>query len=139
MDGTGKIHWETKVSDTQENLSQVLQQVADVIASRKIQFYAGDQLESSYVASLFKKGDDAILKKIGEEASETIMAAKDVRYAMKQGSSDHPQSLVNEVADLWFHCLVLLAQFNLRPEDVLKELQRREGISGIAEKAARPK
>ena len=139
MDGTGKIHWETKVSDTQENLSQVLQQVADVIASRKIQFNAGDQLESSYVASLFKKGDDAILKKIGEEASETIMAAKDVRYAMKQGSSDHPQSLVNEVADLWFHCLVLLAQFNLRPEDVLKELQRREGISGIAEKAARPK
>jgi len=139
MDGTGKIHWETKVSDTQENLSQVLQQVADVIASRKTQFNAGDQLESSYVASLFKKGDDAILKKIGEEASETIMAAKDVRYAMKQGSSDHPQSLVNEVADLWFHCLVLLAQFNLRPEDVLKELQRREGMSGIAEKAARPK
>ena len=139
MDGTGKIHWETKVSDTQENLSQVLRQVADVIASRKTQFNAGDQLESSYVASLFKKGDDAILKKIGEEASETIMAAKDVRHAMKQGSSDHLQSLVNEVADLWFHCLVLLAQFNLRPEDVLKELQRREGMSGIAEKAARPK
>jgi len=139
MHGTGKTHWEKKVSDTQENLSQVLQQVADVIASRKKQVNAGDQLESSYVASLFKKGDDAILKKIGEEAAETIMAAKDARFAKNQGSIDHPQSLVNEVADLWFHCLILLAQFNLRPEDVLQELQRREGISGIAEKAARPK
>ena len=139
MNGAGKTHWEKKVSNTQKNVSQVLEHVANVIASRKKQVNAGDQLESSYVASLFTKGDDAILKKIGEEASETIMAAKDARYAINQGSSEHPQSLVNEVADLWFHCLILLAQFNLRPEDVLQELQRREGVSGIAEKAARPK
>jgi len=139
MNGTGKTDWEKKVSDLKGNLNQVLQQVADVIAARKKQVNAGDQLESSYVASLFTKGDDAILKKIGEEASETIMAAKDARYAKNQGFSDHPQALVNEVADLWFHCLILLAQFNLRPEDVLQELQRREGMSGIAEKAARPK
>jgi len=139
MNGTGKTDWEKKVSDLKGNLNQVLQQVADVIAARKKQVNAGDHLESSYVASLFTKGDDAILKKIGEEASETIMAAKDARYAKNQGFSDHHLYLVNEVADLWFHCLILLAQFNLRPEDVLQELQRREGTSGIAEKSARPK
>ena len=127
------------MNNPQDNLSEVLKQVADVIAARKKLVDAGDQLESSYVASLLTKGDDAILKKIGEEASETIMAAKDARHAMSQGFSDRPQSLVNEVADLWFHCLILLAQFNLGPEDVLKELQRRDGVSGIAEKAARPK
>jgi phosphoribosyl-ATP pyrophosphohydrolase len=127
------------VSNTQEDLSEVLKHVADVIAARKKQINEGIQIDSSYVASLLTKGDDAILKKIGEEASETIMAAKDARYAMKQGSVDQPQYLINEVADLWFHCLILLAQFNLRPEDVLQELQRREGVSGIAEKASRPK
>ena len=139
MHGTGKTHWEKKVSNTQEDLNEVLKNLADVIGSRKAHVQDGSNTEASYVASLFKKGDDAILKKIGEEASETIMAAKDARYAMNQGSTDRPQALVNEVADLWFHCLVLLAQFNLRPEDVLLELQRREGVSGIAEKAARPK
>jgi phosphoribosyl-ATP pyrophosphohydrolase len=139
MHGTGKTHWEKKVSNTQEDLNEVLKNLADVIASRKAHVQDGSITEASYVASLFKKGDDAILKKIGEEASETIMAAKDARYAMNQGSTDRPQALVNEVADLWFHCLVLLAQFNLRPEDVLLELQSREGVSGIAEKAARPK
>ncbi|BDW10039.1 phosphoribosyl-ATP pyrophosphatase [Polynucleobacter sp. SHI8] len=127
------------MSNTQEDLNEVLKNLADVIASRKKQVQDGSNTEDSYVASLFKKGDDAILKKIGEEASETIMAAKDARYAMTQGSTDCPQALVNEVADLWFHCIVLLAQFNLRPEDVLQELHRREGVSGIAEKAARPK
>ena len=83
--------------------------------------------KSSYVASLFARGDDAILKKIGEEATETVMAAKDgdkIRIAA-------------EVADLWFHCLVLLARHGLGPADVLSELERREGTSGHAEKAGR--
>lgn len=82
---------------------------------------------SSYVAKLLDKGHDAILKKIAEECAETLLAAKD-------GDKLH---LVREVADLWFHCLVLLAYHDLTPEDVLAELHRREGISGIDEKAAR--
>ena len=82
---------------------------------------------TSYVAALFAKGDDAILKKIGEEATETVMAAKD----------GDKLRLTAEVADLWFHCLVLLARHGLGPADVLAELARREGTSGIAEKAAR--
>ena len=134
-----KLFWRKVVINNQDNLNEVLNHLADVIASRKAQVNAGSGVESSYVASLFTKGDDAILKKIGEEASETIMAAKDARYLIQQGTLEHPQSLVNEVADLWFHCLILLAQFNLRPEDVFKELQRREGVSGIAEKASRLK
>jgi phosphoribosyl-ATP pyrophosphohydrolase len=81
----------------------------------------------SYVASLFAGGDDRILKKIGEEAIETVLAAKD-------GDKIH---LIAEVADLWFHCLVLLARHGLGPADVLKELARREGVSGHAEKASR--
>lgn len=84
---------------------------------------------SSYVASLYDKGLDAILKKIGEEATETVMAAKD-------GESD---KLVGEIADLWFHCLVLLAQQDLKSEQVLDELARRFGLSGIDEKASRTK
>ena len=90
---------------------------------------------SSYIAQLFTKGDDAILKKIGEEATETVMAAKDSRQ--HQLDPKHQALLVGEMADLWFHCLVALSKFNLRPEDVLVELKRREGISGLAEKAAR--
>ncbi len=82
---------------------------------------------TSYVAKLFSKGHDAILKKIGEESAETLLAAKD-------GDKLH---IVREVADLWFHCLVLLSYHGLKPEDVLAELHRREGISGIDEKAAR--
>ena len=82
---------------------------------------------TSYVASLFAKGDDAILKKIGEEATEAVMAAKD----------GDPRRITAEVADLWFHCLVLLARYGLSPADVLAELARREGTSGHAEKAAR--
>ena len=83
--------------------------------------------EKSYVARLFAKGDDAILKKIGEEATELVMAAKD----------GLPERIVAETADLWFHCLVLLSHFKLSPADVLAELSRREGLSGLDEKAAR--
>ena len=82
---------------------------------------------SSYVATLFAKGDDAILKKIGEEATETVMAAKD----------GDARRITAEVADLWFHCLILLARHGLAPADVLAELARREGASGLAERAAR--
>ena len=83
--------------------------------------------DSSYVAKLFNKGDDAILKKVIEEAGEVLLAAK-------EGDKQH---LVYEVADLWFHTLVLLAQKGLSADDVLKELARREGVSGIVEKAMR--
>ena len=83
--------------------------------------------DSSYVASLYQKGVDAILKKIGEEATETVMAAKD-------GDAD---KIIYEVADLWFHTLVLLAQQGLDPEMVIDELARRMGTSGLEEKAAR--
>jgi phosphoribosyl-ATP pyrophosphohydrolase len=100
----------------------ILKQLADVIDSRK-----GGDAESSYVARLFTRGDDAILKKIGEEATETVMAAKD-------GARDR---IVGETADLWFHCMIMLSHYGLRPEDVLAELQRRAGTSGIEEKALR--
>ena len=100
----------------------VLARVAATIESRK-----GADPASSYVAALFAKGEDAILKKIGEEATETVMAAKDGDRLRVAG----------EVADLWFHCLVLLARHDLGPDDVLAELARREGTSGHDEKAAR--
>jgi phosphoribosyl-ATP pyrophosphohydrolase len=103
-------------------MSDILERLADVIESRK----SGDP-EQSYVSRLFARGPDAILKKVGEEATETVMAAKD---------GDRLR-IVGETADLWFHCLIMLAQFGLRPGDVLAELRRREGISGIDEKAAR--
>jgi phosphoribosyl-ATP pyrophosphohydrolase len=83
--------------------------------------------DSSYTASLYTKGLDAILKKIGEEATETVMAAKD----------GDAEKLIAEIADLWFHTLVLLAHQGLSPQQVLDELSRRSGVSGIAEKAAR--
>ena len=101
----------------------VLTQLAEVLESRK-----QAAPDSSYVAKLYAKGLDAILKKIGEEATETVMAAKD-------GEKD---KIVYEVADLWFHTLVLLAQQNLHPDDVLNELARRFGMSGLEEKANRP-
>lgn len=100
----------------------ILQQLAEVLEQRK-----GAAPDSSYVASLYDKGLDAILKKIGEEATETVMAAKD-------GGKD---KLVYEIADLWFHTLVLLANEGLGPDDVLHELGRRSGISGLDEKASR--
>ena len=102
----------------------VLARVAATIASRK-----GADAGTSYVASLLSKGDDAILKKIGEEATETVLA----------GKGGDPARITAEVADLWFHCLVLLAHHGLGPADVLAELARREGTSGHAEKAARPR
>ncbi|MCK5001483.1 MAG: phosphoribosyl-ATP diphosphatase [Gammaproteobacteria bacterium] len=101
---------------------QILQQLADILEQRK-----SAEADSSYVASLYHKGLDAILKKIGEEATETVMAAKD-------GDKD---KLVYEVADLWFHTLVLLANEGLKPDDVLQELGRRFGVSGLDEKASR--
>ena len=106
-----------------------LQRLAAIIESRKPA--NGGDPATSYVARLFSKGDDAILKKIGEEATETVMAAKDARV-----SGDATQVLY-ECADLWFHSLVMLAQYNLHPQQVLDELARREGLSGLDEKAAR--
>ena len=103
-------------------MSEILQQLAQVLEQRKQADPGG-----SYVASLYDKGLDAILKKIGEEATETVMAAKD-------GDAGH---LVREVADLWFHCMVLLAQQGLGVDAVLQELDRRFGLSGLEEKAAR--
>ncbi|HEX7954595.1 MAG TPA: phosphoribosyl-ATP diphosphatase [Burkholderiales bacterium] len=100
----------------------ILQRLAQTIDSRK-----GADPGSSYVAGLFAKGHDAVLKKIGEEAAETLLAAKD-------GDKLH---IVRETADLWFHCLVMLAWHGLGPDDVLAELKRREGISGVDEKKSR--
>jgi phosphoribosyl-ATP pyrophosphohydrolase len=108
---------------TSDPADDVLARVAETIERRK----SADPRDS-YVAALFAKGEDAVLKKIGEEATETVMAAKD----------GDKIRLTGEVADLWFHCLVLLARHGLGPADVLRELARREGVSGHAEKAARP-
>ena len=102
--------------------TDILKAVQDVIDSRK-----GADPEASYVAQLFAKDSDKILKKVIEEAGEVLMAAKD-------GDKAH---LTYEVADLWFHCMVLLAAHGLRAEDVVNELARRQGLSGLAEKAAR--
>jgi phosphoribosyl-ATP pyrophosphohydrolase len=106
-----------------------LARLAAVIESRKPA--AGGDPQASYVARLLHKGPDAFLKKIGEEATETVMAAKDVDHGGDR------QKLVNEVADLWFHTLVALAHYGLKPADVIAELERREGTSGIEEKALR--
>ena len=103
-------------------MSDILERLSAILEERK----AADP-ESSYVAKLYAKGLDAILKKIGEEATETVMAAKD----------GVPEKIVYEVADLWFHTLVLLAQQGLGPEQVLAELDRRFGLSGLDEKAGR--
>ena len=102
--------------------NDTLARLADVIEQRK-----GMDPDKSYVARLFGKGTDAILKKVGEEATEVVMACKDA----------DAQRIVGEVADLWFHTLVALAAFNLKPADVLAELERREGQSGLEEFAAR--
>ena len=110
-------------------MSDTLRRIGDVIASRKIE--NGGDPQTSYVAKLFAKGDDAILKKIGEEATETVMAAKDARI------SGEKSKVLYECADLWFHSMVLLAHFDLTPQDVVDELARREGLSGLDEKAAR--
>ena len=106
-----------------------LARLAAVIESRKPA--AGGDPQASYVARLLHKGPDAFLKKIGEEATEAVMAAKDIDHGGDR------QKLVNEVADLWFHTLVALAHYGLKPADVIAELERREGTSGIEEKALR--
>lgn len=103
----------------------LLARLADTLESR-LPAQGGDP-QASYVAKLYQRGPDAFLKKIGEEATELVMAAKD----------GHPDRIVAETADLWFHCLVALTHYNLRPEDVLAELARREGLSGLEEKARR--
>ncbi|MDP2368930.1 phosphoribosyl-ATP diphosphatase [Rhodoferax sp.] len=106
-----------------------LARLAAVIESRLPQ--RGGDADSSYVARLLQKGPDAFLKKIGEEATEVVMAAKDAEHGGDK------TKVVNEVADLWFHCMVALAYYGLKPADVLAELDRRAGISGIEEKALR--
>jgi len=102
--------------------ADVLARLAAVIAARR-----GADPTTSYVARLLAKGEDAVLKKIGEEATEVVMACKDGR----------PERIVAEVADLWFHSMLALARHGLTPADVLAELERREGISGLDEAAAR--
>ena len=103
-------------------MSDVLNKLAAVIEARK-----GADPASSYVAGLYAKGLDAILKKIGEEATETVLA----------GKSGDKAKIVYETADLWFHSLILLAQQGLKPDDILMELERRFGVSGLDERAAR--
>ena len=103
-------------------MKPILERIADSIDERK----DGDP-SKSYVAQLFAKGDDAMLKKVGEEATEVVLAAK-------SGDRLH---LVREVTDLWFHCMIVLARHGLGPQDVLAEMKRREGISGLEEKARR--
>jgi phosphoribosyl-ATP pyrophosphohydrolase len=105
-------------------MSDTLTQLAQVLEQRKSQ-----SADKSYVASLYAKGLDVILKKIGEEATETVIAAK----------NGDKEQIIYETADLWFHCLVMLAAQDLHPDDVLKELERRFGLSGLAEKAQRSK
>jgi phosphoribosyl-ATP pyrophosphohydrolase len=105
-------------------MAETLERIAATIEERK-----SADAKTSYVARLLAEGEDAILKKIVEEATETVLAAKD-------GERLH---LVRETADLWFHCMILLSRHGLGPGDVLAELHRRKGISGIDEKAARGK
>src|SRR6185503_13545012 len=107
-----------------QKMNDILDRIAGANEERKVADPA-----KSYVAKLFAQGDDAMLKKIGEEATETVLAAK-------SGDRLH---LVRETADLWFHCMIVLARHGLGPGDVLAEMQRREGISGLDEKAARKK
>ena len=113
-------------SSSSASTNDTLLRLAAIIDGRK-----GGDPDVSYVSRLFHKGDDAILKKIGEEATEVVLAAKDSRHG------GAPKALVGEVADLWFHCLVMLSHFDLSPADVLAELERREGLSGLEEKALR--
>jgi phosphoribosyl-ATP pyrophosphohydrolase len=100
----------------------VLKNLADVIDSRK-----GGDASESYVARLFALGEDAMLKKVGEEATEVVLAAK----------NGTPDRIICETADLWFHCMVMLSHYGLRPEDVLAELGKRAGTSGLEEQALR--
>lgn len=111
-------------------MSSVLNELATVLAERK----KADP-ESSYVASLHQKGLNKILEKMGEECTETILAAKDAEGA----DGANKQNLVYETADLWFHSMVMLSHLDLHPDDILKELQRRFNLSGLEEKSSRTK
>ena len=110
-----------------------LQRLAQTIESRKPA--RGGDPQTSYVARLLHQGPDAFLKKIGEEATETVMAAKDMEHG--GATPELGAKLVGEIADLWFHSLIALAHYGLSPADVIAELERREGTSGIEEKALR--
>ncbi len=115
---------------TNDSPADTLSQLAAVLESRK-----GGDPETSYVARLLAKGPDAFLKKIGEEATEVVLACKDASHG---GSTvEQKQKIVNETADLWFHNMVALSFYGLSPSDVLAELERRVGLSGLDEKAAR--
>ncbi len=114
---------------TEISSADALADLADVIESR-LPARGGDP-EASYVARLLHKGPDAFLKKVGEEATEVVMAAKDADHGGDK------RKLVYEVADLWFHSMIALAHYGLRPADVVAELQRRAGTSGLEEKALR--
>jgi len=115
---------------TPMNSQDALEQLADVLDERK----SGDP-EKSYVARLLARAPDAFLKKIGEEATEVVLASKDAQAG--GNTAELKQKLVNETADLWFHSMVALCHHGLRPSDVIAELNRRVGISGLEEKAAR--
>lgn len=119
---------EKNSSNTLDNVD-ALDRLAQVLESRKPA--NGGDPETSYVARLLHKGPDAFLKKVGEEATEVVMAAKDVDHGAPASK------LVYEVADLWFHSMVALAHYGLTPQDVVDELVRREGLSGLEEKAMR--
>lgn len=110
-------------------MSDILKQLDAVLEARK-----GESPDSSYVASLYDKGVEKILKKVAEESAETVMAAKDLQHSKSTENADH---LVYEIADLWFHTMVLLASQDLSSNDVITELQRRFGLSGHDEKASR--
>ena len=126
----------TSPTNKLSNVDSAFAHLADVVDQRRDAFKEGHaDPKTSYTALLFSKGDDGILKKIGEEATEAVMAAKDSRSSNL--APEQQKLLVAEMADLWFHCLIALSQFNLRPEDVIAELDRRLGTSGIEEKAAR--
>src|SRR5207247_390880 len=121
-DGSGAEGSRRDLQEMKTGLYETLERIAATIEERK-----GGDPEKSYVAKLFASGEDAMLKKIGEEATEMVLAAK----------SGERLQLVHETADLWFHSLIVLARHGLGPADVLAEMHRREGISGIDEKARR--
>lgn len=109
-------------------MSDVLSQLASILETRKAM-----NADESYVASLHKKGLNKILEKVGEEATETLLAAKDA----VSGSVESKQAVISETADLWFHCMVMLSHLELHPDQVLEELEKRFNISGLDEKASR--
>ena len=119
------IHMMSDTPTPELEAATVLQRLAATIASRNPE--KGGDPASSYVAKLISKGPDAFLKKIGEEATEVVLAAKD-------GQAD---KIIYETADLWFHCLVMLEYYGVHPHQILAELARREGVSGVTEKAGR--